>query len=604
MAPRRCRFTPDGRWLVSVGYRGVRIHDGVTGALRHRDLEDAVINDCTAAGGGRFTLGDSRGNVLVFDVERGELVEDLFLDVSRVQGSCVSPGGDVLLAAGGRFTSTWDEAAHGASDLWRVGTWENVDGHERRHDKPALNCAFVAGGRAYVVGLQDGTLEVFDTASGELVGRHKQHDTGLRGLATTPDGRYLISAGFDGRLRVWDVDELLRPATPTAGGRSALCAVRAGGLTGDLVTVAVDAYSSTFAAQRLTDDGARASSPAVPFRSRELADLGLRRDDPGLPLRVWSFASDPTGTRPAHRMRPASADGGYWLVHAPARMSPPAFAVFPALDQRLWSERNELWCVSPDGGLCALVRGGIEVTLHASTHDVLLGTLRTNQRPSQVAFLADGETVALALGDAVHLLQLGASARALAHPGVVAFCQSPAADRLVTGGADGRLRLWDLRDGALLGTYPAHPPGGIVDVAFAGDEEFVSAGSDGTILLWGGDGTRLAVLAAFVAEDAITALDADPEHGVVLVGDAGGRADLLRLRPPAGGGLAGVVVQNAAEVVDPRDRTADARVGQRQQRAELGRGAPAEGVGRPGDVRAAELPLAAEAPDPRVVKSG
>src|SRR5258708_18852254 len=74
--------------------------------------------------------------------------------------------------------------------------------------------------------------------------------------------------------------------------------------------------------------------------------------------------------------------------------------------------------------------------------------------------------------------------------------------------------------------------------------------------------------------------------------------------PPLAGllsGGAGIRAENVAEVVEAEGgpegcRLAGGlRVGQREQRAELGRGASAEAVGRPGDEPAAELPQAVPA---------
>src|SRR5262249_19465276 len=73
--------------------------------------------------------------------------------------------------------------------------------------------------------------------------------------------------------------------------------------------------------------------------------------------------------------------------------------------------------------------------------------------------------------------------------------------------------------------------------------------------------------------------------------------------PPAGllSGCAGIRAENVAEVVEAEGGTEGRRlarglwVGQREQRAELGRGASAESVCRPGDERAAELPEAVPA---------
>ena len=61
---------------------------------------------------------------------------------------------------------------------------------------------------------------------------------------------------------------------------------------------------------------------------------------------------------------------------------------------------------------------------------------------------------------------------------------SPNGKRIVSGGADGTVRLWDVETGSILKTLTGHT-GSIESVSFSPDGKMLASGSvDGTILLW------------------------------------------------------------------------------------------------------------------------
>src|SRR5262249_10542076 len=66
-------------------------------------------------------------------------------------------------------------------------------------------CAVTPDGRRVVSASDDGTLKVWDLASGALGATLEGHAGWVRACAVTPDGRRVVSASDDGTLKVWDL---------------------------------------------------------------------------------------------------------------------------------------------------------------------------------------------------------------------------------------------------------------------------------------------------------------------------------------------------------------------------------------------------------------
>jgi WD40 repeat protein/nucleoside phosphorylase len=278
-----------------------------------------------------------------------------------------SPDGARLASSGG----------DGTVRLWDAATGEAV-AVLRGHGGAVHACAWSPDGAHLASGGDDGTVRVWDAATGEAVAVLQGHGDWVRACAWSPDGARLASGGDDGTARVWDAATGEAVAVLQGhGGIVHACAWSLDGArlasSGDDGTVRVWDAATDEAVAVLQGHGGRVNACAWSPDGAHLASGGYDRT-----VRVWDAA---TGEAVA------VLQGHDGRVHACA-----------------WS---------PDGA--RLASGGDD------------GTVR-------VWDAATGEAVAVLQG----------------HDGRVNACAwSPDGTRLASGGEDGTVRVWDAVAGDL-----------------------------------------------------------------------------------------------------------------------------------------------------------
>ncbi|MEX2175310.1 MAG: c-type cytochrome domain-containing protein [Pirellulaceae bacterium] len=196
------RFSPDGQWLASGGYRTVKLWKKPAGGkkLDLAGLEGPARSIAVSNDGKWAAIGEETGKAKVFDLTTGQVVKTL-------QGH----GGPVTGVA---FTADGARLVTGSLDkTFRVFNLADQAQLASIETPAAVNAVAIVGeGKLVATGGEDSVIRTWELPAmqpaeaakpvKELAG-HSGAITSLAALA--PSGVQLLSGSKDGTVRVWDV---------------------------------------------------------------------------------------------------------------------------------------------------------------------------------------------------------------------------------------------------------------------------------------------------------------------------------------------------------------------------------------------------------------
>lgn len=500
-------FSRDGGLIASASTDGVRLWDAATGrelrALRH----DGTSAFAMAPAGDRVaTVGNDR-TIRVWDTGTGQEIRALgriqpataFGLSGEGQGAepllalAFSPDGRRVLAAGFNALRLWD-----------------VDGGRELHSVESLVArpeavAFSPDGRHFAAGFDDGVLRMWPVA-GELAPREfKGHAGQVETLRFSPDGRLLASGGEDGSVRLWNARTGAALKTLTGHGSTVTGLAFLGPRT--LFSASWDRTVRRWD----VETGSAVGEPRLVFDdvvSLDAASDGrllLGHRDPF--LRVWG----PEGARPALKLG--------------------SFDVLPRGRAALSADGRQLAIVLGDRVRLWDVEAGREVRSVGGDHGYA----------TVAAWTPDGAM--LAIGDTRGRLRVwsretGDLVRESSPHGtstwINAVAIAPRGGWAATGGADGRVVVFELASGRELRAFAPDGDADVTAVAISPDGRRIAVGSDKAFSLWTAEGRELARIPGRTAH---VAFSPDGREIAVVEGDVLG--GVLRVRLADDGSVAG-----------------------------------------------------------------
>ncbi len=445
-------LSPDGRYLTAISTTGVWLYDVATFrphallAPRERATAVAISPDgrtlASGAGDGTISLWDMDSGNQIFTIPEGH--------ASWVGALWFSPDGTTLAAGGNGNISLWDAATGSNTAFISPGA-----GH------PA---AFSPDGTILAAETLDGTVKLFDVASGSSLATLDGHKDVIQSLAFSPDGSMLASASMDRTIKLWDV----ATGTDTATLEGHTSWVMSVAFSPDGRTLAsgaaaldnsVKLWDVATGANTATLEGHGSMVRSVAFSSDDRTVASGSHDGTIL---LWDVATGDAAT--LTREHPG------WVRSV--ALSPDGKTVASAFE----SGRIDLWDV-------AMAR--ITATLEVHT-----------RRLNAVAFSPDGKTLASGDSDAaIKLWDLATGTSTLtleSHEfrswvNVVAF--SPDGTRIGSGHGNGTVKLWNTATGDSEWTLDGHTDR-VQTVAFSPDGTTLASGegtgfgTDPLVRLW------------------------------------------------------------------------------------------------------------------------
>ncbi|MBF0456550.1 MAG: protein kinase [Nitrospirae bacterium] len=453
----------DSRFIISGGEdAAVRLWDVENGELKWifsghcAPVTAASFSPC-----GKYALtGSLDGSVVLTDLKSRLEVRIFFERMSRVTCAVATPDLRSVIAG----------YEDGSLRIWDVATEECLVSMKPYNN--SVSSAAISPDLKYVVstGQFDNTFHIWDIGTRKLSRSFKGHTGGVLAAEFSPDGRFIVSGSLDGTVRLWDAGtgRVSRTFTGHGGGVCSVCFscdgwyAWSGSADHTLRAFYID-WEIEARDFKDWDDGAAAYAEL--FISRHtpfIKDSFTRRGSP-----IWDE------TDVASLLSELGLRGFGWLKPDGVR------AKLNELQQAALTS----WRLSEEGFKRAIAQA--KELMNAGSYSAAVSEI--NKARSIDGYKNHAEALMLTeeMSMTFPRTRLAASLRLYVlrghGSGITAAAFTRYEKLAVTACKDNRVRIWDLSRGNLIMTLSGSP---VTALLTYGSERVISGGRDGGIVLW------------------------------------------------------------------------------------------------------------------------
>ncbi|HET6422764.1 MAG TPA: protein kinase [Planctomycetaceae bacterium] len=372
------------------------------------------------------------------------------------------------------------------------------------HATAVRSLAIIDHGQFVLSAGEDNTVRLWDRSNGTLVKTFRGHDSAVRAAVASADGRALLSASHDATVREWSIAayEELRTlqGRQLAGHADAVLAASFSPNQQSIVTASRDRTARTWNAltgelQQTFEEGHEflASSAIFFDGGRQLITAAVDNT-----TRVWDVATGAETLRLDHTGRAAAIainpSGTHVFTGGTTKQAQQWDLKSGKVTRTYPDHRAEVTAVALSPDEQWLLTGdakGYAALWNVSTGKKKFELKAHTRRIAKAAFLPDGSRALTASGDntvAQWDLSTGKeiAGAILKHPdGVLTTSVVPDGQRAVTSCADRMLRLWDLAESKVIRTIgPLDEPCQAMDLSEDGTRLLVSQSDSRVVRMW------------------------------------------------------------------------------------------------------------------------
>ena len=441
------RFSRDGAWIYTASQDTlVKRWDATTLALSATYVghEAGVWAAAISPDGKRLVTGAGDGSIKVWDAESGSELASLREHTNEVWGlAFFADGSRFVSAAWDNMVKVWDlqSAEQSAAIAQAIGPPHEGAGHWGY----MIACCCAPDGSSYAAGSNDGSLRIWDAATGQALGVFALHQDFIFACAYSPDSRWVVSGAWDGAMKVFDTRAMRECASASLPTQIVYCA--------------------------FSDDGKRVaacSTTEIRIWNFDNGALSLHKSWKSMEAFI-SCALLPGGERLA-----VALDSGrivFWDI-----------ATEEVVGELPGHERQIMFSVSRDGRLLAATsEQGVVWIWDIDKRAEWMTLYGHRERVVACNFSADGKRLVTGSWDGTaRIWELDSPDRSTVLEGhtdqLQDTCFTPDGARILSVAVDHTARLWDARSGTALGEL-LWPPDSASVCAFAPDGAYVVTAS-------------------------------------------------------------------------------------------------------------------------------